>query len=45
MLRELYDLRGWDSDGVPLKRTAERLGLSGEYARMRETMTEVNKTP
>jgi aldehyde:ferredoxin oxidoreductase len=45
MLRELYDLRGWDSDGVPLKRTAERLGLSGEYARMRETMTQVNKTP
>jgi aldehyde:ferredoxin oxidoreductase len=27
MLEEYYPTRGWDSDGVPLKETIEKLGL------------------
>ncbi len=37
MVGELYDLRGWDSDGIPTKKTAKRFGLNAEYDLMRKS--------
>jgi len=38
MVTELYELRGWDADGIPTHETAVRFGLEGEYRVMHETI-------
>lgn len=43
MVKELYQLRGWDTDGVPTKEAAARLGLEKEHRLMKETIRE--RTP
>ena len=31
MLDDYYEVRGWDSDGIPLQKTVKRLGLEEKY--------------
>ena len=43
MLGELYELRGWDGDGLPTKQTAARLGLEEEFEALKGAGTELKK--
>ena len=40
MVGELYELRGWDNDGIPTQQAAARLGLEEEFGVMRERYKE-----